>query len=91
MERYREERAAIARLDRLEREGQLMPRDQTREALGRIATVIRAAGDSLQRQFSAAAAEILYEALDDAQREIDHTFGGGKDAVADDGEAPDAG
>ena len=91
LERYREERAAIARLDRLERERQLMPRDQAREALGRIASIIRAAGDSLQRQFGAAAGEILYEALDDAQREIDHTFAGGKDAVADDGEAPDAG
>jgi hypothetical protein len=33
LERYREERAALARLDRLQREGQLLPRDQVREAL----------------------------------------------------------
>jgi hypothetical protein len=89
LERYREERAALARLDRLEREGQLLPRDQVREALGRIAAIVRTAGDDVQRQFGAAAGEILYEALDDAKREINHTFGDGKDA--DDGKAPDAG
>src|SRR5689334_8401659 len=33
LERYREERAALARLDRLEREHVLLPRDQVREAL----------------------------------------------------------
>ena len=52
LERYREERAALARLDRLEREGALMPKDDVREGLGRIATTIRAAGDILQRQMA---------------------------------------
>lgn len=75
LERYREERAALARLDRLEREQQLVPRDQVREALGRVAAILRGAGDSLQRQFGVAAVEVLYEALDDAQRELDRTFG----------------
>ena len=42
---------------------------------GRIAAVLRAAGDALQRQFGAAAVEILYEALDDAQRELDQSLG----------------
>ncbi|MEX0937330.1 MAG: hypothetical protein WDZ59_05675 [Pirellulales bacterium] len=75
LERYREERAALARLDRQEREGQLIPRSDVREALGRIASIVRGAGDAIQRQFGAAAAETLYEALDDAQREIDRFFG----------------
>jgi hypothetical protein len=75
LERYREERAALARLDRLEREGQLLPRDQAKESLGRIAGIIRGAGDALQRQFGTAAVEILFEALTDAQREIDRSFG----------------
>src|ERR1041385_3788699 len=35
LERYREERAALARLDRLEREGQLLPRDEVREGTAR--------------------------------------------------------
>jgi hypothetical protein len=75
LERYREERAAMARLDRLEREQKLIPRDTAREALGRIAAILRGAGDTLQREFGLAAVEILYEALDDCQREVDRSFG----------------
>jgi hypothetical protein len=74
LERYREERALIARLDRLEREQQLVARDEIREALGRIAAILRSAGDTLQRQFGQSAADILLEALDDAGREIDRAF-----------------
>ena len=75
LERYREERAAMARLDRLEREQKLIPRDAARESLGRIAAILRGAGDTLQREFGSASVEILYEALDDSQREIDRAFG----------------
>lgn len=77
LERYREERAALARLDRLQREGDLLPRDQVRAALGQIASLIRGAGDALARQFGAAAVEILEEALDDAAREVERAFGEG--------------
>jgi hypothetical protein len=86
LERYREERAAMARLDRLKRERELLPRNEVKEALGRIAAVLRSAGDAQQRQFGAAAAEVLYDALDDAQRELDRTFG---EAQADPDDAPD--
>jgi hypothetical protein len=75
LERYREERAALARLDRLEREGELLPRDQVRDALGRIAGIVRAAGDSLARQFGNEALELLVEAVDDAEAEIERIFG----------------
>ncbi|KAA5541897.1 hypothetical protein FYK55_17015 [Roseiconus nitratireducens] len=75
LERYREERAAIAKLDRLQREQQLLPRDEVREALGRVAAILRGAGDSLQRQFGSAAVDALYEALDDAELELDRFFG----------------
>jgi hypothetical protein len=71
LERYREERAKIARLDRLERERQLLPRDEVRESWGRMAAILRGAGDTLQRQFGAEAVEILNEALDDCERELD--------------------
>ncbi len=82
LERYREERALLARLDRLEREGALMAKDDVREGLGRIATTIRAAGDILQRQYGAGALEILTEALDDADREAERLFGNGADTDA---------
>jgi len=86
LERYREERAELAHLDRLERQRQLLPRNEVKEALGRLAAILRGAGDAQQRQFGAAAAEILYDALDDAQRELDRTFG---EAQADPDDAPD--
>ena len=41
-----------------------------------MATILRGAGDALQRQFGPAAVEILYEALDDANREVAQSFGG---------------
>jgi len=86
LERYREERATIARLDRLERERKLLPRDEVKEALARIAAILRGAGDTLQRQFGAGAAEVLFDALEDARREIAGSFGEGQ--ISDD-DAPD--
>jgi hypothetical protein len=83
LERYREERAALARLDRLEREGSLIPRDTARAALARIAAILRGAGDALGRQFGSAATDLLYEALDDAGREIERSFGDGESADGD--------
>jgi hypothetical protein len=77
LERYREERARLAQLDRLEREHVLVQRDQVREGLGRIASIIRTAGDTLQRQFGPDAAEILLDSLDDAEQEIERLFGNG--------------
>ncbi len=79
LERYREERAKIARLDRLEREQLLLPRDEVREGLGRIAAILRGAGEALQREFGSAALDILSEAIDDAQREIVRCFGESND------------
>jgi hypothetical protein len=75
LERYREERAALAKLDRLEREGTVIDRNRAREALGRIAALLRAAGDALQRQYGPGAGELFNEVLVDAQREIERSFG----------------
>jgi hypothetical protein len=52
----------------------LLPRDEVRVALGRIAAIVRGAGDTIQRQFGQAAADILLEALEDAGREIERSF-----------------
>ena len=83
LEEYRKERAALARLERLQREGQLLPRDEARDALSRIAGTIRAAGDTLARQFGNDALEVLVEAIDDAQAEIDKFFGENNDPERD--------
>ena len=88
LEAYRVERAALAKLDRMERERLLVPRDDVRQALGRIAAILRGAGDTLQRQCGPAAVEILFEALDDAQREMDRSFGDRN--ASDDDATPDA-
>jgi hypothetical protein len=85
LERYREERAALARLDRLERERQLLPRHEVREGLMRIAGVVRSVGDALQRQFGPGALELLTEGLDEAVRLVDRLYGD------TDGETADAG
>ncbi|MEZ6152365.1 MAG: hypothetical protein R3C09_19875 [Pirellulaceae bacterium] len=74
LERYREERALLARLQRLERETELLPRDLVRQSLAKTATLIRTAGESLQRQYGDGAAELLYEAIADAEAEIERFF-----------------
>lgn len=71
LERFREERASLARLDRLEREEQLIPRDLTRQALGKMAAIPRTAGETLQVRYGLGASEILCEALDDVEAELD--------------------
>ena len=86
LERYREERTALVRLDRLEREGQLIPRDEAREALGRVAAIIRSVGEALQRRFGPEAADMLYEGMDDAEREIDRFFSADEQGTAIDPE-----
>ena len=74
LERYRDERALMARLDRLERERQVLPRQWIHNLLERLAYLIRDATDRLERRFGAAAAEILRDALDDFARLADAEF-----------------
>jgi hypothetical protein len=82
LERYREERALLARLDRLEREGALLPRDEARRALGRVAAILRQAGEALARDYGNGAVDLLNEALADADAEVERAFGDGADAGA---------
>ena len=65
LERYRDERAKLARLDRLEREGQLVRADKLQEFLGRMASILRGTGEVFQRQFGPDALSILNEAIDE--------------------------
>ena len=80
LERYREERAAIARLDRLEREGVLLAREDVHTGLMMIAGILRSAGETLRRGFGPEAAAIIEEALDDAEVEIRQQFGSPENA-----------
>lgn len=74
LERYRAARAALAELELGQREGQLLPRDETHLAMARIAAILRSAGETLGRQFGSEAREILDEAMDDAEAEIARWF-----------------
>lgn len=74
LERYREERASLAQMDRLEREGKLLSRDLVRQSLSKIASILRISGESLQRQFGQEAADLLHSAIDDAEAEINRFF-----------------
>jgi len=83
LERYREEKAALARLDRLERERTLVPRDEIREGLGLLASMLRGVGETLQRQFGPVAGEILNEVLDEMDREIIRRVGDANGSLED--------
>lgn len=48
-----------------------------------LAEIMEVPVPTLARQFGAAAGQVLYEALDDAQREIDRTFGDTDDKVGE--------
>jgi hypothetical protein len=82
LEEYRRERALMARLERQAAEARYLPRAEVHTAFGRIAGLLRRAGDLLERHAGSEARQILQEALDNADREIDRLcVGGGPDAM----------
>jgi hypothetical protein len=84
LERYREERALLARMDRLERENVLIPRDKVHSGLARLVTILRGLGDRLERDHGPAARKALNEALDafKAEVESDAALSGGDPLAA---------
>ena len=68
LERCREEKAKIAKLQREQMELDLLPRDDLLSAFLAGAAVLRAAGERLQRECGEDASRILSEAIDDAER-----------------------
>jgi hypothetical protein len=75
LERYRDERAKLAKLDRLEREQELLPRDKTHAGLIQIASILRTMGEQLQKKFGPEAQEMVDNALENAARTIEELFG----------------
>ena len=74
LERFREERWRLARLDRLERERVLLPRDDVHEFVTKLAAILRGASERLERKFEYEALAIIDEALDNYDRlvELEH-------------------
>lgn len=71
IDRLRLAKAQLAELDLAQRRGLLLPRDVTHERLGQMASILRRAGEILQRQFGEDAHRILDEALDECERTIE--------------------
>lgn len=75
LEKLREESYKYKRLERLEKEKTLLPRQQVHAAFVRVAACLRAAGEQLQKQHGPDALDCLNESLDDAQRELESLLG----------------
>ena len=76
MDRLRNAKAELAEMERKKREGQLIDRDVVYDALGRLASMLRSAGESLEREFGPKAKEIVDEAIADFRQELARTFRG---------------
>jgi len=72
LERYRQERFLMVRLDRMERERTLVDRAKIHEAFAIAASVLRRAGDNLACQFGEGARRLLNQAIDDAERTVNN-------------------
>jgi len=70
LERLRDEKAQIAKLERLERERSLIPRDEIHDLMNQLAGILRSAGECLQRTHGNGAQQILDDAIDSFEREV---------------------
>jgi hypothetical protein len=87
LERLRREKAELARMDREEREGLLLPRAPVHDAHQQMAMILRRCGETLQRLHGPDAARVLTEGLDDCDRIVAALFG---DDAADEPRGPTA-
>lgn len=74
LERYREEKAQLAKLDRLERTRELLDRQLVVEALYRLGSLLRRVGDQLQRKYGPGAHDQIERALDEFERIVSEEF-----------------
>ena len=75
LERYRAARAELAEMDLAEKRGQLVRVESIRRMLDTVASLIRDATVRIDRQFGAEAADMIGDALDEADRHIRRQFG----------------
>lgn len=83
LEKYRKERALLARLERKEREGELLPREKVHEFVTELATILRGASDRLERRFGDEALVIINEALDSYDKWAERCLPGVGEIVED--------
>ena len=74
LERFRDERAKIAKLERKALERTLVDRGTMHECLARMASVLRRAGERLRIRCGPQALEIFNEALDSMDRSLETFF-----------------
>jgi len=79
LERWREEKARLARFDRKEREGDLLSRESVRESLQNMSAILRNLGATIQRHHGAEAHQLIEEAIDDWERDFQEEFGNNGD------------
>ena len=82
LERYRDEKARITKMQREELERSLVSVDSLVPMLGKVSGLIRDAGERLQTRFGPEAVEILNEAIDAADEEVGRFFGSRNDDEA---------
>ena len=75
LEKWREEKARLARFDRKEREGSLLDRESVQEALLSMAAILRNLGTTIQRHHGPEAHELVMEAIDDWEKDCRTSFG----------------
>lgn len=80
LERLRKEKWRLARLDRRERENQLLPRAKVHETLAILAELIRGVGDKLQKNHGAEAARALNETMDSFATHVESLLKNGRGA-----------
>jgi hypothetical protein len=72
-ERCQQLRAEDMELDLDVKRGNLIPREEIAELLARLASVLRPAGEKLQRDFGADAGQVYNEAVDEVERLVEGT------------------
>lgn len=75
LEQYRTHKAELARLDVLARKRELLPREEVRAGMLRVAAVYRESSAILVRMFGPEAAKVLADMNDDALAEVEQMFG----------------
>lgn len=83
LERYREARTHRENLKLEEERRSLIPRELVHETLQQMASIIRGAGETLQRQFGEGAYSLLEARLDEADTLITVVFGDKSDIDGD--------
>jgi hypothetical protein len=74
LERKREVEFQLRLRDLAERDGSLVSRDMTRQALAQIAGILRHYGDQVQRQYGADAHDLFNDTLADCERAVEQFF-----------------